>query len=115
VNEALVPSGYQMVSPRDANAKNFADSVFWKPGFEAEAKAIAASLGAPTVAIFVGALPSTPTVKAPPAIPDFDIQVMVGPSLATRYKPGATPAAATDPAAAPAPAPTPAPAPAPAP
>jgi LytR cell envelope-related transcriptional attenuator len=111
VNEALVPSGYQMISPRDANAKNLADAVFFKPTFEAEANAIAASLGAPTVPIFVGPLPLTPTIKAPPAIPDFDIQVIVGPALATRYKPGGTPAAATDPAAASAPAPTPTPAP----
>jgi LytR cell envelope-related transcriptional attenuator len=100
VNEALVPSGYQMVSPRDANAKNLADAVFYKPGFEAEANAIAASLGNPAIAIFVGGLPATPTIKTPPAAPDFDVQVMVGPLLAQKFKPGATPAA--DPAATPA-------------
>jgi LytR cell envelope-related transcriptional attenuator len=103
VNEVLVPSGYQMVSPRDANAKNLADAVFFKPGFEPEAKAIAASLGV----TYVGGLPATPTIKTPPAAPEFDVQVMVGPELAKKYKPGSTTPAAADPAAA-APAPAPA-------
>jgi hypothetical protein len=94
VNEVLVPSGYQMVAPRDANAQNLADAVFFKPGFEPEAKAIAASLGV----TYVGGLPATPTIKTPPAAPEFDVQVMVGPELAQKYKPGATTAAA-DPAA----------------
>jgi hypothetical protein len=98
VNEALVPSGYQMVSPRDANTSNKADAVFYKPGFEAEANAIAAGLGVN----YVSAVPADEqTIKTPPAIPEFDVQVMVGPMLAAKYLPGgaaATPA--TTPAAA---------------
>jgi hypothetical protein len=100
VNDVLAPSGYQMVSPRDANAKNLADAVFFKPGFEPEANAIAASLGV----TYVGGLPATPTIKTPPAAPEFDVQVMVGPELAKKYKPGSTPAAADPAAPAPAPA-----------
>jgi hypothetical protein len=92
VNEALVPSGYQMVSPRDANASNKADAVFYRPGFEAEANAIAAGLAV----TYVSAVPDEQTIKTPPAIPEFDVQVMVGPMLAAKYLPGgaasATPA-----------------------
>jgi hypothetical protein len=104
VNEALVPSGYQMVSPRDANADNKADAVFFRPGFEVEAQAIAASLGV----TYISQVPGEQTIKTPPAIPEFDVQVMVGPMLASKYKPGgAAPAAPQTPAAAPAATPTP--------
>ncbi len=88
-----------MVSPRDANANNKADSVFFKPGFQAEATAIAVALGLDTSAQFtvIGVPTNEQTIKTPPAVPEFDVQVMVGPTLASKYKPGAT--AATDPAA----------------
>lgn len=94
VNDQLVPLGYTMVSPRDANASNKADAVFFKPGFEPEATAIAASLGVTTV---LGVPTAEQTIKTPPAIPEFDVQVMVGPILAQKFLPGGT--ATTAPAA----------------
>ncbi len=91
VSEALTPSGYNMVSPRDANGTNKADAVFFKPGFDPEANAIAASLGVATIL----PMPAEQTIKIPPAIPDFDVQVMVGPILAQKYQPAGAAAPAT--------------------
>ncbi len=100
VNENLVPSGYAMVTPRDATRTNMADAVMFKPGFQPEANAIAASLGVATVLL----VPDEQLIKTPPAIPEFDVQVMVGPILARKFQPAGTEAPAAQPAAAPAPA-----------
>ena len=81
VNDALVPSGYTMVAARDAKAKNLADGVYFKDGFELEARTIASQLGVPIVI----PMPLEQTIKTPPVIPAFDIQVMVGPTLAAKY------------------------------
>lgn len=106
VNDALTPSGFQMVTPRDANGSNKADAVFFKQvtdattgtvtsSFQAEAQAIATQLG---VSI-VSPLPEEVTIKTPPAIPDFDVQVMVGPVLAAKYPAPGAAAPAAPPAA----------------
>lgn len=97
VNDALAPSGYAMVTPRDATRTNMADAVIYKDGFLAEANAIAASLG--VTEILKDA--NEQLIKTPPAVPAFDVQVMVGPILARKYQPAGT-AAPAAPAAAPA-------------
>ena len=95
VSDFIVPARYQMITPRDATAKNLADAVFFQPGFQPEAEAIAAQLGpvetiqadgSVTSALpVVAPVPATSSIKSPPAIPPFDVQVMVGPGLAKKY------------------------------
>jgi hypothetical protein len=95
VSDFLVPQRFQMLTPRDANQRNYADTVFFLPGFEAEAQAIANVLGPVDFpqadGTVLSQLPGVSaigqsTISAPPAIPAFDIQVMVGPGLAKKYK-----------------------------
>lgn len=83
VKSFLGSSGYDFVDPRDAKASNYADRVSYTPGFEAEATAIGALLG--LAAESIGPLPAEQTVKTPPDVPAFDVQIMVGQELATKY------------------------------
>ena len=76
----LGSSGYDFVDPRDGKASNYADRVSYTPGFEAEATAIGALLGLGAESI--GPLPAEQTVKTPPDVPAFDVQIMVGAGLA---------------------------------
>ena len=69
--------------PRDAKATNYADRVSYTPGFETEAALIGGLLGLATESM--GPLPSEQTVKTPPDVPAFDVQIMVGQDLATKY------------------------------
>ncbi len=95
VSDFLIPQRFQMLTPRDANQRNYADTVFFAAGFEAEAQAIANALGPVDLPQADGTvLSQSPgvspigqsTIAAPPAIPAFDIQVMVGPGLAKKYR-----------------------------
>ena len=83
VKAFLASSGYDFQVPRDAKATNLADGVFYKPGFDGEAASIAAILGLTPDKVIP--LPIEQTVRTPPAVPLFDVQVMVGPELATKY------------------------------
>ena len=83
VKAFLASSGYDFVTPRDAKATNYADRVSYTPGFETEAKLIGSLLGLATESI--GPLPTEQTVKTPPDVPAFDVQIMVGQELATKY------------------------------
>ena len=83
VKSFLSTSGYDFVDPRDAKATNYADRVSYTPGFETEAALIGGLLGLATESI--GPLPSEQTVKTPPDVPAFDVQIMVGQDLATKY------------------------------
>jgi LytR cell envelope-related transcriptional attenuator len=101
VRAFLVPLRYDLPSPADATLKNYEDFVYFNPGFEVEAKDIAAKLG-----ITKAPIPVPANVVKPP-VPAFDVLVMVGPDLAVRYKtqpltPGAAVAVTTTTAAAPA-------------
>ena len=94
VKAFLNSSGYDFQVPRDAKATNLADGVFYKPGFDGEAVSIAAILGLTPDKVIP--LPVEQTVRTPPAVPLFDVQVMVGPDLATKYATQSlTPAAGT--------------------
>ena len=81
VRAFLVPLRYDLPAPADGAKSNYADFVFFNPGFELEAKEIAAKLGITTPPAVV---PVESIVKAP--VPPFDVLVMVGPDLAVRYK-----------------------------
>jgi hypothetical protein len=95
VSDFLIPQRFQMLTPRDANQKNYADTVFFLPGFETEAQAIVNVLGPVDFpqadGTVLSRLPEAiamgqSTIAVPPVIPAFDIQVMVGPGLAKKYK-----------------------------
>lgn len=83
VKAFLSTSGYDFVDPRDAKATNYADRVSYTPGFETEAALLGGLLGLAPGSI--GPLPSEQTVKTPPDVPAFDVQIMVGQDLATKY------------------------------
>jgi hypothetical protein len=83
VKAFLSTSGYDFIDPRDAKATNYADRVSYTPGFETEAKLIGSLLG--LAAESIGPLPAEQTVKTPPEVPAFDVQIMVGQELATKY------------------------------
>lgn len=87
VNSFLRDSGYDLQRAADAiplpNANVYQDQVFYTPGYEAEAADVATRLQlAPTN---VGPAPQTSPVKTPPAAPEFNVMIMVGPNLASRY------------------------------
>ncbi len=98
VRAFLVPLRYDLPSPADAMLKNYEDYVYFNPGFELEAKDIAAKLG-----IAKPPIPVPANVIKPP-VPAFDVLVMVGPDMAVRFKSqpltGSTPTATTAAAAA---------------
>lgn len=80
VRAYLSGSGWDLQKASDGVRDNFADSVFYQPGFEQDARAVAALLSVTDIR----PTPAEVTVKAP--IPPFDVQVMVGPVLAQQYK-----------------------------
>ena len=95
VRAFLVPLRYDLPSPADAMLKNYEDYVYFNPGFELEAKDIAAKLG-----IAKAPIPVPANVIKPP-VPAFDVLVMVGPDMAVRFK--SQPLTGSAPAATPAP------------
>ena len=87
--DALVAAGYQLTNPDGANADTAGDAattqVYFAPGFEAEAAAVAAAIGAPdTVAL--AALPTTP----PGPIAGASIVVVIGIDMANLTPPTVT-------------------------
>ena len=76
VSDPLATAGYQTAPPGNATADVEATQVFFGPGFEAEAAAVATAIGAPAGA--VQPLPATP----PGNIGGAQVVVVVGPDLA---------------------------------
>ena len=79
-SDALVAAGYQLTNPDGANADAEGDAattiVYFAPGFEAEAEAVAAVIGAPD--LVPTALPTTP----PGPIAGASVVVVLGTDLA---------------------------------
>jgi hypothetical protein len=72
--EAVGASGYTNTVATDASADATASAVYFAPGFEENAKAIAASLGLP--ASSVQAMPASPVAKDQPA--DAGVVILLG-------------------------------------
>ncbi|MGE3618989.1 MAG: LytR C-terminal domain-containing protein [Acidimicrobiia bacterium] len=83
-NDALAAQGYQMGNAANANPKVAATAVFFLPGWELEAAAVAAAIGAPPTS--VAALPAAP----PGEIGTAQVVVVIGPDLAAVDPPAAT-------------------------
>lgn len=84
VRASMASTGYNLLQATDATASNLADSVFYNPGFEGEARQIATLLGeidtVNNILPITGPLP----IKAPVA--ESDVVVIVGPKLQEKYK-----------------------------
>ncbi len=80
-SEFLTAAGYQLTNPSGANADAPGDAavsqVYFAPGFEAEAAAVVAALGAPATVV-PAALPTTP----PGPIAGASVVVVIGTDLA---------------------------------
>jgi len=80
-SDVLASLGYTLTNPDGANADAAGDAaatvVYYAPGFEAEAAAVAVAIGAPDTA--VAALPATP----PGPIAGASIVVVIGTDLAS--------------------------------
>ena len=77
VSETLRAAGYVVVAPQSASRRQPASSAFWAPGYENEARAVAAALGLPDTA--VRPLPSS---LAAADLKGANVVVVVGPELA---------------------------------
>lgn len=86
---AIASAGYQMVEPGDAATKIPATQVFFAPGYELEAAAVALAAGAPAT-LTPAALPTPP----PGEIGAAKVVVVVGTDLASLTPTTAAPAAA---------------------
>ena len=79
-SDVLASLGYQLTNPDGANAEAAGDAaataVYFAPGFEAEATAVASSIGAPDTA--VAPMPATP----PGPIAGASVVVVIGTDLA---------------------------------
>ena len=88
-SKALTAAGYQLTNLGGANADAPGDaattSVFFAPGFKAEAAAVAKALGAPA-SVVPAALPTTP----PGPIASADVVVVIGTDLANLTPPTAS-------------------------
>jgi hypothetical protein len=80
-SDVLASLGFQLTNPDGANADAAGDAaatvVYFAPGFEAEAAAVAVAIGAPDTA--VAALPATP----PGPIAGASVVVVIGTDLAS--------------------------------
>jgi hypothetical protein len=85
VRAFLAPARYDLKVPADGAKKNFDDLVYFNPGFEAEARDIAAKLSLVGTVDKPRVSQTAPDLVKPP-VPDFDVLVMVGPDMAVRFK-----------------------------
>jgi LytR cell envelope-related transcriptional attenuator len=95
VNEFLSNSGYDRLKPLDAIQTNLDDRITYNEGFKDHALVIASKLG---ITDFTKVVPTPPIATVKDPVPDFNVQVVVGPFLADRYRTqqlGGVPAAAT--------------------
>src|SRR5690606_9519859 len=89
--DAVGTAGYQMLEPGDAPTKIPATQVFFTPGFEADAAAVALAAGAPAT-VTPAALPTPP----PGEVGAANVVLVVGADIANLTPTTATTAAAED-------------------
>jgi LytR cell envelope-related transcriptional attenuator len=84
VRASMATTGYNLLQATDATASNLADSVFYNPGFEGEARQIATLLG--EIDTVNNILPITSPLPIKPPIATSDVVVIVGPKLQVKYQ-----------------------------
>lgn len=84
VRASMATTGYNLLQATDATASNLADSVFYNPGFEGEARQIATLLG--EIDTVNNILPSPPALPIKPPVAVSDVVVFVGPKLQVKYQ-----------------------------
>lgn len=84
VRASMASTGYNLLQATDATASNLADSVFYNPGFEGEARQIATLLGEIDTVNNILPITAPLPIKAPIAV--SDVVVIVGPKLQEKYK-----------------------------
>lgn len=84
VRASMASTGYNLLQATDATASNLADSVFYNPGFEGEARQIATLLGEIDTVNNILPITSPLPIKAPVAA--SDVVVIVGPKLQVKYQ-----------------------------
>jgi LytR cell envelope-related transcriptional attenuator len=84
VRASMASTGYNLLQATDATASNLADSVFYNPGFEGEARQIATLLG--EIDTVNNILPITTALPIKPPVAVSDVVVIVGPKLQVKYQ-----------------------------
>jgi LytR cell envelope-related transcriptional attenuator len=84
VRASMASTGYNLLQATDATASNLADSVFYNPGFEGEARQIATLLG--EIDTVNNILPITTALPIKPPAAVSDVVVIVGPKLQVKYQ-----------------------------
>ncbi|MDP9071672.1 MAG: LytR C-terminal domain-containing protein [Actinomycetota bacterium] len=77
VTETMRGAGYQVVAPQPSPERRPSSSVYWVPGYENEARAVASQVGLPPTA--VEPLPEPPVVADPK---EANVVIVVGQDLA---------------------------------
>jgi LytR cell envelope-related transcriptional attenuator len=84
VRASMATTGYNLLQATDATETNLADSVFYNPGFEGEARQIATLLG--EIDTVNNIRPITAPLPIKPPTPTSDVVVFVGPKLQVKYQ-----------------------------
>jgi LytR cell envelope-related transcriptional attenuator len=84
VRASMATTGYNLLQATDATETNLADSVFYNPGFEGEARQIATLLGEIDTANNIRPITGPLPITAPAAT--SDVVVFVGPKLQVKYQ-----------------------------
>jgi hypothetical protein len=84
VRASMATTGYNLLQATDATETNLADSVFYNPGFEGEARQIATLLG--EIDTVNNIRPITLPLPIKPPSPTTDVVVFVGPKLQVKYQ-----------------------------